>query len=145
MQIDRSWEVGQRANGGLRVPGADTQALGVAGHPDALIGAEARGRYLAAVGAARAEQGRTEAAAAVVASIRRPADRARAGAALARALAPHSPGVARAILSTTLRTATVGREETFRALELAAPALAILGGPGLLDATSAAVDEIDMW
>ena len=125
--------------------GAERQAIGVAHHPDALPSAEVRGRYLAAVGTALAEHGRIEAAAAVVASIKRPADRARAGAALARALALQSPQVARAILSTTLRTAVVGREETFRALELAAPALALLGGAELLNAASAAVDELDRW
>jgi hypothetical protein len=39
----------------------------------------------------------------------------------------------------------VGREETLRALELAAPALAALGGAQLLGAVAAAVDEIDRW
>ena len=129
----------------LVMAGAEEQCISVARHPDALSSAEARGRYLAAVGVALAEYGRIEAAVAVVASIRRPADRARAGTALSRALAPQSPGMARAILSTTLRAAAVGREETFRALELAAPALAILGGASLLAAVSVAVDEIDRW
>lgn len=129
----------------LVAAGAEAQALGVAGDAGALVGAEARGRYLAAVAAALADQGRTEAAANVVATIRRPADRARAGTALARALAPQSPALARAVLGAALRAAAVGREETFRALELAAPALALLGGAALLDAASAAVDEIDRW
>lgn len=129
----------------LVAAGADAQAIGVAQHPETLVGAEARGRYLAAVGTALAEQGRVEAAAAVVASIARPADRARAGAALARALAPKRPALARTVLGAALRAAAVGREETFRALELAAPALALLGGAAMLDAASAAVDEIDRW
>lgn len=129
----------------LVAAGAVEQAIAVASRPDALAGAEARGRYLATVGAALAERGHTEAAARVVASIRRPGDRARAGAALARALAPEQPGLARVVLGAALRAAAVGREETFRALELAAPALAALGGAPLLNAVSAAVDEIDRW
>ena len=129
----------------LVAAGAVEQALGVAGDPAAVAGAEARGRYLAAVGAALAEQGRTEEAAIVVARIRRPGDRARAGAALARALAAAQPDLARVVLGAALRAAAVGREEAFRALELAAPALAALGGAPLLDAASAAVDEIDRW
>ncbi|MFV9503633.1 MAG: hypothetical protein AB4911_03620 [Oscillochloridaceae bacterium umkhey_bin13] len=129
----------------LVTAGHAAQALAVAHHPDALPGAEARGRYLAAVAAALADQGQTEQAATVVASIRRPADRARAGAALARALAPATPELARAVLGATLRAATVGREEALRALELAAPALGTLGGSALLNTASATVDQIDRW
>lgn len=130
---------------GLVAAGGEELALEVASRPAALHGAEARGRYLAAVGAALAEGGRTEAAAAVVARIRRPADRARAGAALALALARQSPALARTVLGAALRAAAVGREETYRALELAAPALAALGGARLIDGASVVVDAIDRW
>jgi hypothetical protein len=129
----------------LVVAGDAPRAVAIAADAETLAGAESRGRYLAAVSAALAEHGRTEAAAAVVASIRRPGDRARAGAALARTMAPQSPALAQTILSATLRTAATGREEALRALELAAPALGLLGGADLLDAASASVDAIDRW
>jgi tetratricopeptide (TPR) repeat protein len=121
------------------------QAQAVAGDPRILTTPEARGRYLAAVAIALAANGRFEQAATVVAGLRRPTDRARAGAALAQALAGHSSRAARRVLGATLRTATVGREEAYRALEHAAPALAALGGAQLLAAAAQAVDEIDRW
>ncbi|NWF81471.1 MAG: hypothetical protein HXY37_15725, partial [Chloroflexi bacterium] len=68
-----------------------------------------------------------------------------AGAALAHALASHDPQLAQAVLGETLRVAAVGRDETLRALELAVPALAALGGAALLEATALAVDEVDRW
>lgn len=125
--------------------GAVDRALAIASRRDLLVSAEARGRYLAAAAAALAAKERYEEAATVVAGLRRPAERARAGASLALALARHSQRAARTVLGATLRTAAVGREEAFRALELAAPALAALGGAELLGAVAAAVDEIDRW
>lgn len=129
----------------LVAAGAAGAALAVADHPEALASAEARGRYLAVAAAALAESGKLEAATAVVERIRRPSDRVRAGAALARSLAPRNPELARSILGASLRAAAVGREEAFRALELAAPALGALGGPRLIGEVAAAVDEIDRW
>jgi len=125
--------------------GAAGQALALLDDHATLVGATARGRYQAAVAAALAEHGQLAAAATVVATIRRPADRARAGAALAHALASHDPQLAQAVLGETLRVAAVGRDETLRALELAVPALAALGGAALLEATALAVDEVDRW
>lgn len=129
----------------LVAAGAAGAALAVADHPTALASAEARGRYLAALAAALAESGKLEAATAVVERIGRPADRVRAGAALARALVSRNPELARSTLGATLRAAAVGREEAFRALELAAPALGAVGGARLLGEVAAAVDEIDRW
>lgn len=125
--------------------GAEAEALAVGRHPEILTSAEQRGRYLASVAAALAEHGRTDVAGRLVAEIRRPADRARAGAALARALAQRSPELACAVLGATLRTAAVGREEIFRALELAAPALAALGGAELLGEVAATIVDADHW
>jgi len=125
--------------------GAARQACAVAGEAWMLEGAEARARYQATLAIALAEHGNLDEAASVVARIKRPAERARAGAALARALASRHPQRALAILGDALRRAAVGREETLRALELAVPALAALGGVELLCATAAAVDEIDRW
>ncbi len=125
--------------------GFAAQALAVASHPETLAGVEARGRYLAAVAVALAEHGQSEAAAALMARIGRPTEQARVGAGLARALVGHSPELALAALGDALRAATVGREEALRALELAAPALAALGGAALLGEAAAAVDEIDRW
>lgn len=125
--------------------GAVDKALAIGNRREILVSAEARGRYLAALASALAAQGRYEKAATVVASLRRPVERARAGASLARALAPHSQRAARTVLGATLRTAAVGREEAFRAIELAAPALAALGGASLLGDVAAAVDELDRW
>jgi hypothetical protein len=129
----------------LVAAGAAGAALAVADHPGALASAEARGRYLAVTAAAMAESGKLEAATAVVERIGRPADRVRASAALARALAARNPELARAALGAALRAAAVGREEAFRALELAAPALGALGGARLLGGVAAAVDEVDRW
>ncbi|MCS6880687.1 MAG: hypothetical protein RMK84_16645 [Oscillochloridaceae bacterium] len=124
---------------------AAQQARAVADEARMLEGAEARARYQAALAIALAEHGNLNAAAGVIASIRRPAERARAGAALARALAARHPQRALAVLGDALRSAAISREETLRALELAVPALAALGGVALLQATAAAVDEIDRW
>jgi len=121
------------------------QALAVASHPESLVGGEGRGRYLAAVAVALAEHGQSEAASELIARIGRPAERARVGAALACALVGESPELALAALGDALRAAAVGREESLRALELAAPALAALGGAALLGQAAAAVDEIDRW
>ncbi|RRR73259.1 MAG: hypothetical protein EI684_09080 [Candidatus Viridilinea halotolerans] len=121
------------------------RAIAVASASEALANPEMRARYLAAVGAALAETGQTEAAATVIASIKRPSDRARAGAALASVLAAAQPELARSVLGATLRNAAVGREASLHALERAAPALGILGGPELLDAVSATVDTLDHW
>ncbi|MBX0331572.1 hypothetical protein K2Z83_28375, partial [Oscillochloris sp. ZM17-4] len=84
-------------------------------------------------------------AGAVIARIVRPADRARAGIALAYALVSAGQPGAESALGAALRAATVGREESLRALELAAPSLAALGGGALLAAAAAAVDEVDRW
>jgi hypothetical protein len=120
-------------------------ALAIAEQPDLFAGAEARGRYRAAVAAALAEAARYSEATAAIARIARPIDRARAQIALALALAPLDRAGATAALGAALQTAAIGREETMRALELAAPALAALGGGGLLAAVAAAVDEVDRW
>jgi hypothetical protein len=120
-------------------------ALAVDGRLGLLGSAEARGRYLAAVAAALAEAGRPHDAATVIARILRPTDRARAGIALAQALAPSDRAGAAFALGTALRSATIGREEALRALELTAPTLAILGGGDLLAAAAAVVDELDRW
>ncbi|NTW01896.1 MAG: hypothetical protein HGA19_11505, partial [Oscillochloris sp.] len=107
--------------------------------------AEARGRYLAAIATALAEADQYDAAAAVIIRIVRPGDRARAGIALALALTHANQARAEATLGMALRTATIGREEALRALELAAPVLAALGGGELLAAAAASVDEVDHW
>jgi hypothetical protein len=120
-------------------------AMSVDGQPGLLASAEARGRYLAAVAAALAEAGRYDKALEVIARILRPTDRARGGIALAQALAPSDRAGAVSALGAALRSATIGREEALRALELTAPTLAILGGGDLLAAAAAAVDEIDRW
>lgn len=125
--------------------GAARQARAVANEARMLEGAESRARYEAALAIALAEHGNLNTAASVVAGIKRPAERARAGAALARALAARHPRRALAVLGDALRVAAIGREETLRALEQAVPALAALGGVELLRATAAAVDEIDRW
>lgn len=125
--------------------GATRQARAVASEARMLEGAESRARYQAALAIALAEHGNLNTAASVVAGIKRPAERARAGAALARALAARHPRRALAVLGDALRAAAIGREETLRALEQAVPALAALGGVELLRATAAAVDEIDRW
>jgi hypothetical protein len=129
----------------LVAAGAAGEAMAVTHHPEALATSQARGRYLAAVTAALAEHGKLEAAAGALASIKRPADRARAGSALAQALAPRTPELAREVLGEALRGAAVGREEVLRALELAAPALGALGGAKLLGQVAEVVDEIDRW
>lgn len=110
-----------------------------------LATAEARGRYFAAVATALADAGRYDDAGAVILRIVRPADRSRAGVALAHALAIAGQPGAEAALGAALRAATIGREEALRALELAAPSLAVLGGGELLAAAAAAVDEVDGW
>ncbi|MGQ9925389.1 MAG: hypothetical protein ACUVS4_00825 [Chloroflexaceae bacterium] len=125
--------------------GAVSEARAVAHEAQMLEDAEARARYQAALAIALAEHGNLNTAASVVADIKRPAERARAGAALARALAARYPRRALAVLGDALRAAAIGREETLRALEQAVPALAALGGVELLRATAAAVDEIDRW
>lgn len=129
----------------LVAQGAERQALAIAGDPEVLTSAEARARYQATLAIALAEHGRLDVAAIAVAGIRRPAERARAGMALARALAPHHPQRALAAMGEALRSAVVGRDETLRALEWAAPVLATLGGADLLREAAAAVDEIDRW
>lgn len=125
--------------------GATREARAVARDARMLEGAESRARYQAALAIALAEHGNLNTAASVVASIKCPAERARAGAALAHALAARHPRRALAVLGDALRAAAIGREETLRALEQAVPALAALGGVELLRATAAAVDEIDRW
>ena len=120
-------------------------ALSVDGRPGLLASAEARGRYLAAVASALAEAGRYAAAAAVIGRILRPTDRARAGITLAQALVTSDRAGAVSALGTALMSATIGREEALRALELTAPALAKLGGGDLLAAVAAAIDELDRW
>lgn len=129
----------------LVASGAAAEALAVAQGPEALATSEARSRYVAAVVAALVERGELETALDVVVTLRRPADRARAGALLARALAARNPALARPVLGATLRSAAVGRDEAFRAMELAAPAFAVLGGADLLAAIAAMVDEVDRW
>lgn len=118
-------------------------ARSVERHPDALSSAEARGRYLAAVVSALAEAGHHAAAEGLLPRIARPADRVRAGLALAAMLAPADPTAARVALGDSLRIAAVGREEAFRALELAAPALAALGGADLLGRVAELIAELD--
>ncbi len=125
--------------------GADHEALALANDPSVLAPGEDRARYLAAIGTAQAEQGHTIAAATVIASIRRPAERARAAAALIYALADEHPRLARSILASILRTSAYGREAILRTLEVTAPALARLGGAELLIATAAAADACDQW
>jgi tetratricopeptide (TPR) repeat protein len=120
-------------------------AMAVDGMFGLLASAEMRGRYLAAVAVALAEAGRYDDAASVIARILRPTDRARAGIALAQALAPSDRAGAESALGAALRSATIGREEALRALELTAPTLAVLGGGDLLAAAAATVDEVDRW
>lgn len=114
-------------------------------HIGLLARAEARDRYLAAVAAALADIGHYQEANAVIARISRPSDRARAGIALARALAVDGSPAAAAVLGAALRAATVGREDALRALEWSATTLAALGGAELLSGAAAVVDEIDRW
>jgi hypothetical protein len=120
-------------------------ALAVDGAQGLLASAEMRGRYLSAVASALAESGRYDDAAEVITRILRPTDKARAGIALAQALAPLDRLSAESALGSALRAATIGREEALRALELTAPTLAILGGGDLLAAAAATVDELDRW
>jgi tetratricopeptide (TPR) repeat protein len=120
-------------------------AMSVDGVRNLLASAEARGRYLATVAAALAAAGRYDDAAATITRILRPTERARAGIALAQALASANRARAEAVLGAALRVATIGREEALRALELTAPTLAILGGGDLLAAAAAAVDDVDSW
>ncbi|PDV98056.1 ATP-binding protein [Candidatus Chloroploca asiatica] len=129
----------------LIAAGANDEALALANEPSVLSPGEDRARYLAAIGIAQAEQGHTINAATVIASIRRPAERARASAALIYALADEHPRLARSILASILRTSAYGREAILRTLEVTAPALARLGGAALLIATAAAADECDQW
>lgn len=118
-------------------------ARSVERHPDALTTAEARGRYLAATVSALAEAGHHAAAGELLQRIARPTDRVRAGLAFAATLATVDPAAARSALGDALRVAAVGREEAFRALELAAPALAALGGAELLGRTAEVIAELD--
>lgn len=113
--------------------------------PQALPGGEVRARYLAAVVAALAAHGAHEEAEDVAAGITRPIERARAELAIAQTLAADDPGRAIAAMGRGFRAAAVGREEAFRALELAAPTLGALGGAELLAAVAAAVDDLDRW
>ena len=129
----------------LVASGHSAEALAVDERPGMLASAETRGRYLAAVAAALAAADRYDDAAAVTARILRSIDRARAGIALAQAMAPSNRARAESALGAALRSATIGREESLRALELTAPTLAILGGGELLAAAAAVVDELDSW
>ena len=129
----------------LVMAGQIGEAMAVDSMPGLLVSAETRGRYLAAVAAALARAGRYDDAAAVITRIQRPIDRSRAGIALAQALAPSDRARAWAALGAALMSATIGREESLRALELIAPTLAILGGGDLLAAAAAVVAELDSW
>jgi hypothetical protein len=77
--------------------------------------------------------------------IRRPMDGARAHLTIAQAAAQAAPELARTVLGTALRTATLGRAEAFRLLEQAAPVLALLEGTPLLTHIAAEIDIIDSW
>jgi len=109
----------------------------------ALPSSGARARYLAAVAAALAAGGAYDDAAAVAAGIHRAAERARAEIALAQALVATDGALALAALGRGCLAAAVGRDEAYRALELAAPVLGAMGGPDLLAAVADAVDELD--
>jgi hypothetical protein len=129
----------------LVAAGAIDQVMAVLESASALSGAEARGRYMAAVAGALAEVGRYDDAAGMADQIDRPNDRARAGLALAVALAQPNRARAESVLGQALRAAAIGREEALRAIEIAAPLLATIGGARLLAGAAAAIDEVDSW
>ncbi|WP_298819395.1 hypothetical protein [Chloroflexus sp.] len=96
-----------------------------------LLTGEARSRYRAALAVALAGQGELAAAATIARRIRRRNERVRAELAIVAALdAKHPTTLSR--LAATLTRAAIGREEMFRALELAAPILLRIGGAPLL-------------
>jgi hypothetical protein len=77
-------------------------------------------------------------------TIARPAERARALLALAECALPDR-SLALRTLGEALHIAATSRVGALRCLEHAAPLLAQLGGPALLEELSAALDEIDSW
>ncbi|KPV53657.1 hypothetical protein SE17_08390, partial [Kouleothrix aurantiaca] len=102
--------------------------------------------YQGAVASALANLGELGEAFALAQGIARPLDQARALAAVARAAAPADAQLAqRALAFAFQHAAELGRAETLRCLEWAAPTLAQLGGVDLLLAAASAIDEIDSW
>ncbi len=98
---------------------------------DELLSSEHRSRYRAALALALAARGEIELADAIARRIRRRDERVKAELAIAAALDPADPAMLQR-LAGALGTAAVGREELFRALELAVPVLLRLGGTSLL-------------
>ncbi len=112
----------------------------------ALGNPDQRSRYQGAVASALANLGELGEAFALAQGIARPLDQARALAAVARAAAPADAQLAqRALAFAFQHAAELGRAETLRCLEWAAPTLAQLGGVDLLLAAASAIDEIDSW
>lgn len=105
-----------------------------------------RSRYQGAVAGALAIHGELGEAFALAHGIARPLDLARALATVARAAAPTDAALAQQALACAFQhAAQLGRAETLRCLEWAAPTLAQLGGPELLLAAASSIDEIDSW
>lgn len=127
----------------LVTSGAAVLAQALIQHREALLGSEARSRYMAALAAALAANGDLSAAQSVGAQIRRPIERARAELACAQALAMIDPQAAHHALGTAFRITAIGREEVLRTIELAAPTLGMLGGVALISRIAEGILAID--
>jgi tetratricopeptide (TPR) repeat protein len=106
---------------------------------------EARARYQAAVAGALARQGSVDEARHMAGGIAQPIERARVLVAVAQAAAGDGTRGQEALGAALQAVAALGRREVFQCLGWAAGALAAIGGPELLLASSGALDEVDGW
>jgi hypothetical protein len=106
---------------------------------------DAHSRACGAAAAALVAAGKVERALSYARRAVRPADRARAFAEVAVAAIGMPTLTATLLGDALLIAATLGRPEALRTIAAAAPALARVGGVAALEATVAALDDVDDW